>query len=39
VIQTSAAVSTSPVAQAPNRRIWLPLARMALSGMIHMVTK
>ena len=30
---------TSPVAQAPNSFIWLPLAVMALSGMIHSVTK
>jgi hypothetical protein len=35
VIHTSAAVSTSPVAQAPNSFIWLPLAVMALSGMIQ----
>ena len=38
MIQTSAAVSTRPTAQAPNRRSWLPVAVMAVSGMIHDVT-
>ncbi|MCY1560516.1 hypothetical protein D9M68_976560 [compost metagenome] len=38
MIQTSAAVSNRPTAQAPNRRNWLPVAVMALSGMIQAVT-
>src|SRR6218665_286970 len=39
VIHTGGAVNTSPVAQAPNSRNWLPVAVMALSGMIQSVTK
>jgi hypothetical protein len=38
VIQTSAAVSSRPTAQAPNRRIWLPVAVIALSGISQTVT-
>ena len=38
MIQTSAAVSTRPVAQAPNKRICAPVPPRALSGMIQEVT-
>ncbi|MNJ04386.1 hypothetical protein D3C73_1651220 [compost metagenome] len=35
---TNAAVSARPTKQAPNSFSWLPLAAMALSGMIQLVT-